>query len=233
LFVFAANIGGPLMAMHPIDAIARAQFIVPVIVGANHDESRINVLPGTGFPATLASYQQYLTNSFGTSASSVAAEYPAAMYPDPSYAAGAVSSDSGISMGFGVCPMLVQEANALARVTKVFAYELNDPDAGALGPAPAGFQVGSGHACESKFLYNSTLIFPQTRTPEEQNMTERMLRHWGSFARGTLPTDGALTWPLYNVTQQVLRFQPTGDVTLTMSTLSTEHHCAFWATLGF
>jgi para-nitrobenzyl esterase len=232
LSVSTANIGGALMAMHPIDAFAQARFIVPVMIGANHDETRSSVLATTGFPATVQTYQQYLNNSFGALAALVATEYPLGAYSDPAYAAGAASSDSGFPSGIGVCPMLVEQANALARVTKTWAYELNDPNAGALSAVPPGFEVGSEHVAEAKFLYNSAVL-PTSRTPAEQMMGDQVLHYWGAFAHGSFPTDGNLTWPLYNFGQQVIRFQPTGNVLVPMSLVSNEHHCAFWAGLGF
>ena len=205
---------------------------MPVLLGSVHDETRSSVLGTTGFPGTIGGYQQYLNNSFGASAALVAAEYPPGAYSDPAYAAGAAASDSGFPSGIGVCPMLVEQANALSRVTKVFAYELNDPDAGALAAVPGGFQVGSEHGSEGKFLYNYVSIRPATQTAQEQVMADQMLRYWGSFARGTLPTDGTLTWPLLNFSQQAMRFQPTGNVLVPMSQVAGEHHCAFWASLG-
>src|SRR4029450_2938787 len=99
-------------------------------------------------------------------------------------AAGAAASDSGAPSGIGVCPMLFEQADALAGVTATYAYELNDPNAGRLGAVPAGFEVGSEHAAEVKFLYNGyvgTLQPPGIR-PDEQAMAHSMLRYWATFA---------------------------------------------------
>jgi carboxylesterase type B len=91
---------------------------------------------------------------------------------------------------------------------------------------------GSEHGSEGKFLYNYASIQPATQTAQEQVMGDQMRRYWGSFARGSFPTDGTLTWPLFNFTQQVIRFQPTGNVLVPMSQVASEHRCAFWASLG-
>jgi para-nitrobenzyl esterase len=233
LTVARANVGGPLLPLHPIDAIAQLDFIVPVIIGANHDEQRKGVIGTTGLPGTVQGYQQYLNNAFGASAPLVAAQYPLAAFSDPAYAAGAAASDSGVPSGIGVCPMLVELGGALSRVTQVWEYELDDPDAGAAGPVPAGFQVGSEHGAEGKFLYDLKSIVPATKTPQEQLMGDQMLRYWGAFVRGSVPTDGTLVWPMYNSSQQVLRFQPTGNVLIPTAQVSSEHRCMCWATVGF
>jgi carboxylesterase type B len=229
-----ANVGGVLMPLHPVDAFAQARFIVPVMIGAVHDETRSSVLPTTGFPGTMQGYQQFMSNAFGASAPLVEAQYPPAAFSDPAYAAGAATSDSGYPSGIGVCPVLVEKVAALSRITKVYAYELNDPTGGINSSAaqPPGFVVGSEHGAQLKFFYNLQSIQPQTRTPEELDMQNRMLRYYGAFAGGRPLGDGNLVWPLFNLTQQVIRFQPTGDVLVPMSTVDAEHRCAFWASLG-
>jgi len=228
-----ANVGGHLMPRAPIDVITSGEMRDrPVIVGAQHDELRSAPLATTGFPATVASYQTYLTNAFGPLASLVAAQYPPGAYSDPVYAAGAAASDSGIPSGIGVCPMLVELGDALSKVTKTFAYEMNDPNGGALAAnLPPGFEVGSEHASEINFLYAQ---LGPTRTPGEQLMASRMLRYWGAFARNGKPEGGALPWrPLHERPNNVLRFQPTNDVLLTMDSTSAEHRCGFWAQVGY
>jgi para-nitrobenzyl esterase len=244
--VSVANVGGALMSQHPIDAIPETKHMVPVMLGGSHDESRRAPLPITGFPATVDSYKRYLTLSFGANASLVAAQYPASAYPDPAYAAGAVASDSGFPSGIGVCPVLVELADALAKVTKTYAWELNDPDGGVNGALTPGFQVGSQHGAEMKFIYNLATIQPQTRTPGQQEMTARFLRHWGSFAHNGDPDLRAHDWPRsdddsdsrtddwprFDKSHQVLRFQPTGDALVSETTVSDEHRCAFWSGMG-
>jgi len=227
-----ANVGGALLAKHPIDAIPETKQMVPVIVGANHDETRSSVIATTGFPGTAQGYTNYLNNSFGANAPLVAAQYPLSAYSDPAYAAGAASSDSGFPSGIGVCPMLVELGAALAQVTKTYAYELNDPDAGALSAVPAGFQVGSEHGAEMKFLYNAAIL-PTTRTPDEGPMTERMLRYWGGFLHNGDPDHFGLDWPRFDKTGQVLRFEPKNDVLVSGDFVSADHRCAFWKSVGF
>ena len=78
--------------------------MVPVIVGANRDETRSSGIAATGFPGTSARYTTYLNNSFGANASQVAQHYPLSNYSDPAYAAGAASSDSGFPAGSGCAP---------------------------------------------------------------------------------------------------------------------------------
>ncbi len=226
-----ANVGGHLLAQHPIQAITAGDVDqIPVIVGAQHDELRSSPIATTGFPATVASYQLYLTNAFGTLNPLVAAQYPAGAFSDPVYAAGAAASDSGIPSGIGVCPMLIEQGSALSRVTRTFAYEMDDPTGGALSAVPAGFVVGSEHASEISFLYAQ---LASTRTAGEQQMASRMLRYWGTFARTGRP-EGALPWrALTERSREVIRFQPTEDVLVPWDSMSDQHHCGFWAQVGY
>jgi len=227
-----ANVGGHLMPQHPIQAFAAGDLDeIPTVVGAQHDELRSAPLATTGFPATVQGYQTYLSNAFGVLAPLVAAQYPAAAFADPAYAAGAAASDSGIPSGIGVCPMLIEQGNALMKVTRTFAYEMNDPTGGALAASlPAGFEIGSEHASEINFLYAQ---LGSTRTAGEQQMAARMLRYWGTFARTGRP-EGALPWPaLHERSPNAIRFTPTGDVLVPWDMMSAEHRCGFWAQVGY
>jgi para-nitrobenzyl esterase len=229
---FTANVGGAIMPVAPLKAIQAGELErVPVIVGSTHDEQRRNPIATTGFPATEQTYQKYLTTAFGPLAALVASEYQPGAFADPAYAAGAAASDSGIPNGIGVCPMLVELGGALSKVTKTFAYELNDPH-GSGGPDAAGFEPGSLHTAEVGVLYGKAA--PGTRTPEQEQMATRMQRYWATFARTGRPTDGAHDWPaLQNGSGSILRFQPKGDVIVESSSMPTEHHCDFWAVLGY
>lgn len=232
LGMFTANIGGSLMPTAPITVIESGQMErIPVIVGSTHDEQRRNPIATTGFPATEQSYQKYLSTVFGPIAPLVASEYPPNAFADPAYAAGAAASDSGIPNGIGVCPMLAELGGALSKVTKTFVYELDDPHGSGM-PDSAGFEPGSMHTSEIGFLYDQAATAKHT---EEQNqLSARMQRYWGTFARDGRPTDGTHDWPAFQAaSESILRFQPTGDVVITASAISAEHRCSFWAGLGY
>jgi hypothetical protein len=62
-----------------------------------------------------------------------------------------------------------------------------------------------------KFLYNATIL-PTTRTPDEALMTARLLRYWGGFMHNGDPDHFGLTWPRFDQSGQVIRFQPANDV---------------------
>ncbi len=228
----AANVGGALLAKHPIDAIPETEHMVPVLVGAVHDETKAAPVATTGFPGTEAGYLKYLTNAFGAAAPLVAAQYPVGDFGDPAYAAGAAASDSGYPSGIGVCPMLLELGDALSRVTKTYAWEMNDPNGGSLGAVPAGFQVGSEHASNTRFLYDAAIQAPP-RTPEQDAMGARMIRYWGTFAHNAIPGGAELDWPRFDKTRQVIRFQPSGDALVPETTASAEHRCSFWSVMGF
>ena len=232
LGMFTANIGGSLMPRAPLEAIASGEMErLPVIVGANHDEQKRNPVQTTGFPATAQTYEKYLKDAFGPLAPIVAAEYPPSAFADPAYAAGAAASDSGIPNGIGVCPMLTELGGALAKATQTFAYELNDPRGSGM-PDSNGFELGSMHTAEIGFLYAE--IKPGSRTPEQTQLAARMQHYWATFARNGRPKDGASEWPtLQSGSGNILRFQPGGDVTVPAGMVSAEHHCDFWARLGY
>jgi para-nitrobenzyl esterase len=227
-----SNVGGEVMPRAPMEVIrSGAMRKFPVIVGATHDEQRTGPLSVTGFPATPATVEKYLAGAFGPLAPLVAAQYPANKFADPAYAAGAAASDSGIPNGIGVCPMLVELGSALAKVTKTFAYELNDPHGSAAPNFPA-FEAGSLHTAEIPFLYAEQT--GGARSPEQVQLAARMQRHWATFARDGRPTDGSRAWPeLRAESGDVLRFQPAGDTIVQWDMLSAEHRCDFWAGLGY
>lgn len=205
---------------------------IPVIVGANHDEQKHNPVATTGFPGTGEGYQKYLKNAFGPLAPLVAAEYPPAAFTDPAYAAGAAASDSGVPNGIGFCPMLTELGGALAKVTQTFAYELNDPRGSGM-PDSSGFELGSMHTAEIGFLY-LPMAPGGTRTAEEIQMAARMQHYWATFARLGRPKDGVSQWPALQAgSGNILRFQPSGDVTVPAAMVSAEHYCDFWARLGY
>jgi para-nitrobenzyl esterase len=232
LGMFTANIGGNLMPVAPIKVIESGQMErMPVIVGSTHDEQRRSGVMTTGFPGTEQGYQKYLTASFGPLAPLVAAQYPSSAFKDPAYAAGAAASDSGIPNGIGVCPMLSELSGAFSKVTKTFAYELNDPHGSGL-PDSAGFEPGSMHTSEIGFLYDHTAS--EKHTPEQNQLATRMQHYWATFARTGRPMDGTHEWPaLQPGSDNILRFQPSGDVMVTASAVSSEHRCSFWSGLGY
>jgi para-nitrobenzyl esterase len=228
---FGANIGGHLMPKAPMQVIQAGEMTrIPVMVGATHDEQRRSPLATTGFPATRESFDKYLNEAFGPIAPLVAAEYSPSDFKDPAYAAGAAASDSGIPNGIGVCPMLLELGAALSKTTQTFAYELNDPQGSTVSGFP-GFEAGSLHTAEVPLLYAEP---PATRTPAQAQMAMRMQRYWATFARNAAPRDGAHEWsPLRAGSGSVLRFQPSGDVMIPWDKMSAEHHCAFWAHVGY
>ena len=65
-----------------------------------------------------------------------------------------------------------------------------------------------------------------------------MKRYWATFAHGGRPTGGTLEWSPVNAgnkstTGAVMRFKPEGDAIVPWEQMVAEHHCAFWAQLGY
>jgi len=65
-----------------------------------------------------------------------------------------------------------------------------------------------------------------------------MKRYWATFAQSGRPTGGTLQWSQVTAGNNsekgtVMRFQPEGDVVVPWEQMVAEHHCAFWAQLGY
>ena len=116
-------------------------------------------------------------------------------------------------------------------LAELIGYELNDPRGSGV-PDSTGFELGSMHTAEISFLYAQNPTGP--RTTEQMQLATRMQHYWASFARTGHPKDGSHEWPaLQSGSGTVLRFQSSGDVMVTPAMVSAEHHCEFWARLGY
>jgi len=127
--------------------------------------------------------------------------------------------------------MLSELGGALSKVTQTYIYELDDPR-GSRAPDSAGFEFGSMHTAEIGFLYAP--ITSGGKSPEQIALAKRMQKYWATFAREGRPHDGTNQWPALQAgSENVLRFQPTGDVILPLAKVRDEHHCGFWSSVGY
>lgn len=226
-------IDGVYLPSGPAVAFSQGNFEkIPIISGGNHDEMRLFVAFDQYFgapPLTAATYEANVQAAFGASAASVLAQYPLGNYTTPDYAWAAVETDEIFA-----CNTHLLNAQ-LSPYTKVYAYELNDPNGPEpVGPAIPGFTYGSAHGSDMSFLF-PTLFAPVIRTgpprltPAELTLATTLQDFWLSLARydrPLAPQSGA--WLTFNNTSQdVLSLVP--PATAIETNFVANHHCAFWA----
>ncbi|MGW6054871.1 carboxylesterase/lipase family protein [Streptomyces sp. NPDC055189] len=217
----APTIGGTALPRDPQQAIDSGRFTrVPVLVGNTHDENR--PYPGISQPATAASLKAWIARTYPAVADEVSQQY-AAM--EPADAAGAIASDTD-----RVCRAWKIE-NALARHTKVYAYEFNDFTAPAEAETP-GFAWGAYHTTELEYLFNFTRSdgspkFLTGLNGRQEKLAREMRDGWGAFVRAGTPVSTSV-WPVYRPGRHpaVLQFQPSGS--RVTRTFAEDHRCGFW-----
>jgi para-nitrobenzyl esterase len=198
---------------------------VPVVNGSNHDEATFLVNLFIGTVPNEAAYEFILGQQQGANAAKVLAEYPASNYPTLTNALAATMSDSQF-----ICPALQDDA-ALKTRTLTWSYEFNDPNPPA--QMPAGFPLGDYHTAELQYLFQRTSPGDQVPafTPAQLVLSNQMIAAWTQFARyGVLTGVGQSFWP-EDLTGDAISLTSTGSTPLPLSTIATEHHCAFWDSL--
>jgi carboxylesterase type B len=228
--------GGSELPVAPADAVAEGHFDrVPLLIGTNHDEGRTFAQGLAGL--TEAQYESLIDSEYGANASRVLALYPFSSFPSPytaAYAVGAVWTDSGFLAGIGGCAAQSQE-QVFRKYTPVFAYQFDDRHAPGLNDSLPGYMWGAGHAMELAYMWpsfdNGIPLYPQL-TPAQLELSNQMVRYWGSFARYGAPfVRGQTFWPPYQ-SGQMLSLRP-GDASTPISDaeFGAEHNCSFWDSL--
>jgi para-nitrobenzyl esterase len=226
--------GVPALPQDPDTAVRTGAFArVPVVIGATRDEGRTFAQGFIGY--TQAQYDALVQALFGTRAPAILRRYPWPGNADaftPAYLIGAIFTDSGFIAGIGGCGTR-SLTQALAASTRTFSYEFDHRTGPGLGPQPAGYVWGAGHAAELAYLWpsfdNGTPIAP-TFTPAERRLALDMVRYWGSFVRTGQPAAGrSAPWPPYNHTRLTLSLRTAGRSTLiTDQEVAAEHNCDLW-----
>ena len=228
---FLPTIDGTLLPGSIDTAFSTGNFTrVPIIDGSNLNEFRWIVglsFDLAGGPATAADYQAFISGSFGTSASRVSEKYPLSNYQSPDLALAAIETDSNVS-----CSAEIVD-DWLATYVPTYAYEFHDPNP-PIGQPPISFPWGASHTTELQFLFplfHGGTGTTHTLSPEEEILSDRMVRYWTDFAWGGNPNSPvAPYWPRYlqqveNV-QYLLPPNPTPSLQF-----AREHKCRFWNSL--
>lgn len=214
-------------------AFASGQFNqVPIMEGANHDESRLFVAITelqTGVPLSAAAYPAAIQAALGLPAAAVpvfVAQYPLASFESPSIALSALETDAI----FDCNARFVEQK--VSQFVPTFAYEFNDPDAPERFLPPVSFPYGAAHASEIQYVFDLPVTIP---TPgldaDQQKLAAAMVSYWTTFARTGQPSSSAApAWAAFQTatdnTQALVPPSPQAD-----TGFAADHHCAFWDSL--
>ncbi|MCW5889337.1 MAG: carboxylesterase family protein [bacterium] len=222
------NVDGYVLPKSIDAALASGEFHrVSVINGTNRDEMRIyiglyvNQVVGPITPSQLPGLTAVF---FGANTDAVLAAYPASDYPNPDLNYTAFLTDYIFA-----CPAFEADT-AMARFVKVFAYEFADENAPTLGFPPATFPYGASHGFELPYLFDYAGFVP-TFSADQQELSDRMIRAWSSFAKRGRPGG---TWkPLRRSGDGFFAsLVPPRPVRLAASDFSAAHKCTFWRSLA-
>ena len=225
--------GGAVQPLPPLEAFSSGRFNrVPFIMGNTRHETRAFVYEGNDLvrqPLTAQAYQATIRASYGPDADRVRAEYPVTGYAAPGLALAAVQTDSGFACNS------VPVTDALSRWVPLFAYEFRDETAPGRPymVIPPSFPIGSGHTSDVPYVWQTETDVPLTA--EQLRLSKLMITYWSRFARAGDPNArGVPDWPRYDPSRRLrIGFLPGGRTTVITGTdYSTEHHCAFWQSLG-
>jgi para-nitrobenzyl esterase len=199
---------------------------VPVIDGSNHDEWRLFVALDfdlLGSPLTAAGYPAALAATFGTALEpAVILQYPLSNYLSPDEAFAASVTDPVFS-----CPARLAD-QLMSPFVRTFAYEFNDENAPEVFLPPVSFPYGAAHGSEIQYLFKITESFPATLTPDQEKLSDAMIRYWTRFAATGDPNSFRTpVWPRYSsLTDKFQSLMPRTPSTET--NFATDHHCSFW-----
>ncbi|WP_405163883.1 carboxylesterase family protein [Nocardia sp. NBC_01499] len=235
---FLGTVGTPFLPRSPEQGLKDGALAhVPVITGANHDESALFAwliygMPGTP-TLTADRYPQALTEISQASdfplredqTAAITAEYPLDRYPQPVIAATRALSDQA------TCAIGDQAAQ-LAAHAPTYSYEFADPTPPA---PPSTFPLGAYHASELPYLWQMSAPFgdPAMMTAAQHSLTDQLVRYWTRFVlTGTPDPSGLPAMPAYTSTNpHLMSFKPDATGPVSATAFDTDHHCGFWKTL--
>ncbi|WP_153337086.1 MULTISPECIES: carboxylesterase/lipase family protein [unclassified Nocardioides] len=220
--------GTRVLPRDPVELMkARRLTDLPVIVGANSDESQQSVFGAydyVGNPITPEMFDELVTTTYGEQADRVRAAYQVEDYFSPTVAWGDVQSDQRACRDQTL-------RDRLGADTRTYAYEFAEQD----GPPftsiwllDTDYPFGATHVNELGYLWD----YLGTSLPlstDQLALSDQMISYWGEFARDGSPDPRyAPQWPRYRPQGRMLQFTaPTARV-VTHAAIDAQHGCALW-----
>jgi len=163
-----------------------------------------------------------------------------AVYPWPSdptrytgtYLVTKLRTDSMGTGSVGACSTQKITDALAARGAPVWRYEFDHAEGPGWFSIP-GYVWGAGHAAELAYIIphrHNLANNGAALNRDEQQLSEQMLRAWGSFVRDGDPAgDRKDSWPRFQPNGVVLSLQAGGRSTvLPVAAINASHNCAFW-----
>ncbi|WP_067829831.1 carboxylesterase/lipase family protein [Actinomadura kijaniata] len=191
---------------------------IPIMQGSTRDEARLTVATTydlAGRRLTAEEYPAAVRRAFPARADEILPRYPLSDHGTPAEALAAVLTDAQFA-----CPSHAS-TTLLARHTRAYAYEFNDPHAMDYLGLPLSFPLGAPHGSEIRYVFGGV-----TGTPEQRRLSDRMLSYWTTFARTGTPNGPAT--PAWHPFPRVQNLSPTD--TGPMTTFARDHKCDLWTT---
>lgn len=231
IFFSRPAFGTPVMPADPAQELRDGRFHpLPVLSGHTRDEGTF----WAAFqpqPITVDGYQALLAGAFGEQAARVAERYPVDAYATPGLAWSAVVGDR-----VWACPTLDGHRLFAARAP-TFVYRFDDRAAPVIFPQPPEIPFGAYHASELPYLFDKLGIGMAAAplNPEQQELSDQMIRYWANFAATGDPNGVDLpAWPVFQPDAPpwyVQRLTP-GPAGMGPIDVAAEHQCDFWAGLN-
>ncbi len=223
---FGPVIDGLVLVEAPLERIAAGLHnAVPVVIGANADETAIFTPLGT---PTAAGYAARVQAVFGALAAAVLAEYPLEDYPSARWAWIALTTDAQF-----VCPSRwMARALAEAQSEPVWRYLFSRVPAGLSGEL-----YGSWHGLELPYVFGKVdAVAAETgwiAEAADRTVEDAMGRYWTNLAssgdvNGPDTKGGPPAWPLYDI--DIDSTLEIGDPILPVNGVRTDK-CDFWEDL--
>jgi para-nitrobenzyl esterase len=214
---YGAVVDGTALTAMPRDVIAAgAHNHVPIVVGANSDETS----RAAPVLADAAAYEAAVRALFPTAsvADAVLAQYPASGYPTPRAAFVALTTDSKFVCGARTTlkAFAKGQSEPLYRYFYTHALEASTPVVKALG---------AWHGGELAFVFQNLAIAGYVATAPEHALADAIDGYWGRMAAAGDPSGaGAVAWPRWDASDPYLLL----DDVITAGVGVRTAKCDFW-----
>jgi para-nitrobenzyl esterase len=221
--------GNKIVPEVPATALREGRFQgVPVMSGGTRDEHRLLVglfRELAGQPVTSEQYPVLLAEAFGDQAGTVEARYPLADHESAAVAWASVLTDRMWARS------TFEQHRLLAAHVPTYAFEFADRRAPMYLPFPESLPPGAFHAAEVPYLFVDDK-FEKAGTPDQRQLSARMIQYWTNFARSGDPNGAGLpTWQPFDPAERVptvLSLAP-GPEGIRPVDYAAEHALDFWA----